>query len=246
MPPAPGPGQILVKINWLVPGTFEEYCLTDGRYATRIPDGVKDEEAGPIMCGGVTAYVACKRASAQPGEWIVMIGGGGGCGHFGIQYAKAMGLRVIAIDGGEEKGQLCKQLGAEEYLDFTQRKDLAADVLRLTTWGAHAVIVFSASPEGFAVAPSMCRPGGTVVSVGLPTDTSVVVGALPGVLARKRLNIVGSITGTLEDIAEAMDFTARGAVRPVLHRATLADVDEVCRLMNEGKILGRAVLKVAS
>lgn len=42
-------------------GTFQEYCLTDGRYASKIPDGVKDEEAGPIMCGGVTAYTACKR-----------------------------------------------------------------------------------------------------------------------------------------------------------------------------------------
>ena len=106
-----------------------------------------------------------------------------------------MGMRVIAIDRGAEKRKLCEESGAEVYLDLAQVEDLAGEVMRITTYGAHAVIVFSASPEGFAVAPSMCRPGGTIVSVGLPTTT--VAWATPGVLARRRLNIVGSITGTL-------------------------------------------------
>jgi len=64
--------------GFTVAGTFQEYCLTDARYATRLPDGVKDEEAGPIMCGGVTAYVACKRSKVLPGQWIVIPGAGGG------------------------------------------------------------------------------------------------------------------------------------------------------------------------
>jgi len=81
---------------------------------------VKDEEAGPIMCGGVTAYTALKRSEVRPGQWVVLPGAGGGLGHFAVQYAKAMGMRVIAIDGGEEKRKLCKDLGAEEFIDFTQ------------------------------------------------------------------------------------------------------------------------------
>lgn len=63
------------------PGTFQEYVVTDGRYCTRIPEGVTDEEAGPIMCGGVTAYTACKRSAVKPGQWMVVIGAGGGLGH---------------------------------------------------------------------------------------------------------------------------------------------------------------------
>lgn len=58
-------------------GTFQEFCLTAARYATRIPDGVSDEEAGPLMCGGVTAYTACKRSKVRPGQWIVLPGAGG-------------------------------------------------------------------------------------------------------------------------------------------------------------------------
>lgn len=102
-----------------VPGTFQEYCATDARYATKIPDGVMDEEAGPIMCGGVSMYAALKVSNVSDGQWIVIQGAGGGCGHFGIQYAKAMGIRIIAVDGGSAKRQLCLDLGAEHYIDFT-------------------------------------------------------------------------------------------------------------------------------
>jgi propanol-preferring alcohol dehydrogenase len=72
------------------PGTFQQYALSDGRYTTRIPDGVSDEEAAPIMCGGVTAYSACKRSGVRPGQWVVLPGAGGGLGHFATQYCKAM------------------------------------------------------------------------------------------------------------------------------------------------------------
>jgi propanol-preferring alcohol dehydrogenase len=74
------------------------------------------------MCGGVTAYVACKRSAVKPGQWIVLPGAGGGLGHFAVQYAKAMGMRVIAVDGGDEKRDLCKKLGAEAFIDFTTTK----------------------------------------------------------------------------------------------------------------------------
>jgi propanol-preferring alcohol dehydrogenase len=155
------------------------------------------------MCGGVTAYTACKRSAVRPGQWLVVTGAGGGLGHLGLQYAKAMGMRVIAIDGGEEKAKLCKDLGAEEYLDYTSVKDMAVEITRITKYGAHAVIVFAASKESYAAAPGFVRPGGTVVAVGLPADPSVVAGAPPIMLALKRLNIVGSVTGTSKDVEEA-------------------------------------------
>lgn len=106
--------------GFTTPGTFAEYVPTDARYATRLPDSVKDEEAGPIMCGGVTAYAALKKSQVRPGQWIVIPGAGGGLGHLAVQYAKAMGMRVIGIDGGDEKRDLCLKLGAEHFIDFTK------------------------------------------------------------------------------------------------------------------------------
>jgi propanol-preferring alcohol dehydrogenase len=121
-------------------------------------------------------------------------------------------MRIIAIDGGDEKRDLCKKLGAEEFIDFTQVSDPAAEVMKLTKYGAHGVIVTAATKEAYASAPGFLRPGGTVVAVGLPKDPTVLAGAPPLMLCLRKLNIVGSVVGTLKDVEEALDFTARGLV----------------------------------
>ena len=121
-------------------------------------------------------------------------------------------MRVIAVDGGDDKRDLCKRLGAEEFIDFTNTQDIAAEIMRITTYGAHGVIVTAATKEAYASAPGMLRPGGTVVAVGLPKDPSILAGAPPLMLCLKKLNIVGSVVGTLKDVEEALDFTARGLV----------------------------------
>lgn len=227
-------------------GTFQQYLCADARYSSKLPDGVKDEEAGPIMCGGVTAYVACKRSGVKPGQWIVLPGAGGGLGHFAVQYARAMGMRVIAIDGGDAKRDLCKKLGAEVFIDYTSTKDIQAEVMRITGYGAHAVLVTAATKEAYASAPGLLRPMGSVVVVGLPKDPSVVAGAPPIMMALKRLNIVGSVVGSLKDVEEALDFTARDLVHPILTRGKLTDLDDFMDKMNKGQLPGRAVLEVAA
>ncbi|PLB53818.1 putative alcohol dehydrogenase [Aspergillus steynii IBT 23096] len=235
-----------VNSGFSAPGTFQEYCLADGRYTSRIPEGVKDEEAGPIMCGGVTAYTACKRSAVQPGQWIVLPGAGGGLGHLAIQYARAMGMRVIAIDGGEQKRELCMKLGAEVVIDFTTTSDIAAEIMTVTKYGAQGVIVTAATKQAYALAPTFLRPNGTVVVVGLPKDASILAGAPPLLMALKRLNIVGNITGSLKDVEEALDFTARGIVHPVLSKGKLEDLNSWMEKLKNGQLAGRAVLQVAA
>ena len=153
-------------------------------------------------------------------------------------------MRVIAIDGGDEKKELCKKLGAEEFIDFTTCADIPAEVMKITTYGAHGVLVTAATKEAYAGAPALLRPGGTIVAVGLPKDPTVMAGAPPLMMALKRLQVVGSVTGTLRDVNDCLDFTARGLVRPILTKGTLDDVDKYCVLMIAGKLPGRAVLKV--
>ena len=121
-------------------------------------------------------------------------------------------MRVIAIDGGDEKRDLCKKLGAEEFIDFTKVKDIPAEVMKITKYGAHGVLVTAASKEAYAQAPMLLRPQGTLVAVGLPPDPTVVAGAPPMLMCLKALNVVGSVVGTLVDVDEALDFTARDLV----------------------------------
>lgn len=226
------------------PGTFQQYVATDARYATRLPDAVSDEEAGPLMCGGITGYVACKRSGVKPGQWIVHMGAGGGLGHLGLQYAKVMGMRSIAIDVGAEKEELCKKLGAEVYIDAAKSEDLIKQVTEITTYGAHGAIVFAPTKQCYETAPYLLRPGGTMVAVGFPKDPTILAGAPPTILAMRKLNIVGSVTGTLKEVEEMLDFTARGLVHPILIKGKLNELDKYVDLVTEGKISGRVVLKV--
>lgn len=173
------------------------------------------------------------------------MGAGGGLGHLAIQYAKVMGMRIIAIDGGKEKEKLCLSLGAEHFIDYTSTQDIPTEVLRITTYGAHGVAVFATSAQSYATAPFLLRPGGTVVAVGIPTDQTVIAGAPPGFLSMKRLNVVGAVTGTLKQVDEALDFVARGLVKPTLIHGTLHDVDDIFQKIGAGQLAGRAVIKIS-
>lgn len=88
---------------------------------------------------------------------------GGDLGHFAVQYAKAMGMRIITVDSGAGKEKLCKSLGAEEFIEFITYKDIPAEVMRITTYGMHGVPVAAAAKEGYATVPMMLWPGGTMV-----------------------------------------------------------------------------------
>ncbi len=93
------------------------------------------------MCSASTAYASIKESKLRPGQWAVFPGGGGGVGIQGVQLAVAMGLRVIVVDTGAERKDLCGKTGAEHFIDFNGAEDPAAEVLKLTGGGAHGVFV---------------------------------------------------------------------------------------------------------
>ncbi len=88
------------------------------------------------------------------GEWIA-ISGIGGLGHVAIQYAKAMGLHVVALDVTEEKLALARSLGAELAIDASA-PDVIAQVRKQTGGGAHGVLVTAVSPPAFSQLCSSC------------------------------------------------------------------------------------------
>ncbi|CAK7198470.1 hypothetical protein SEUCBS139899_001131 [Sporothrix eucalyptigena] len=123
------------------PGTYQQYLVTPAIYTSRIPDGVPDEVAGPIMCSASTMHRSLVESGLKPGNWVVFPGGGGGVGIQGIQLARAMGMRPIAIDGGEAKKSLCLSMGAEAFVDFKETADVAAEVIKIADGiGAHGVL----------------------------------------------------------------------------------------------------------
>ena len=106
-------------------GSFQQYATADAVQAAKIPAGTDLANVAPILCAGVTVYKALKTADLSAGQWVAISGAGGGLGSLAVQYAVAMGLRVLGIDGGEEKGDFVKSLGAEVYVDFLKEKTLS-------------------------------------------------------------------------------------------------------------------------
>jgi propanol-preferring alcohol dehydrogenase len=117
--------------------------------------------------------------------------------------------------------------------------------MRITAHGAYGVIVTAAFKEGYITAPLILRPAGTMVCVGISKDPTVIAGAPPIVIVLRKLNVVGTVVGTLKDAEEALDFTARGLVHSIFKKGTLKNLDLFCELIQTGKLAGRAVLKIA-
>ncbi|SDS84664.1 alcohol dehydrogenase AdhP [Corynebacterium timonense] len=224
--------------GYTVNGSFGEYMLVDTRYAPLIPEGADPVEVAPILCAGVTVYKALKVTETKPSQFVV-ISGVGGLGHLAVQYARAMGMRVIAVDIADEKLDLAQRVGAE-YTVNAREKDPAAAVQEYTEGGSHGVLITAVHPQAFGQALEMVRKNGTVVFVGLPPgefSVPIFESVLRGVTLR------GSMVGTRQDMAEALGFYARGEVTPHVTACGLDEVNDVFARMEENKIEGRMSIK---
>lgn len=223
-----------------IDGTFQEYCVSYVNHVTPIPEALPSDEAASILCAGVTTYRAIKYSQTVPGDWIVLPGAGGGLGHLAIQYAKVRGLRVIAIDSGEEKKKLCEALGADAWIDFKETKDVVQDVKTITGGeGAHAAVVTAASSSGYTQAVDYLRSGGTLMAVGLPGQGNLSASIFYTVF--KSINILGSYVGNRQDAVEALEIASRGQVKVHFSLKHLHTLPEVYEGMKEGKVAGRIV-----
>jgi propanol-preferring alcohol dehydrogenase len=105
----------------------------------------------PVLCAGITVYKGLKESGARPGQTVAIVGAGGGLGSLAQQYAKVMGLRIIAIDSGEEKKKMCEQLGSHAFVDFATSQNVVKDVQAATEdgLGPHAVILVAVNEKPF-------------------------------------------------------------------------------------------------
>ncbi|GAA6051168.1 hypothetical protein JCM3770_002571 [Rhodotorula araucariae] len=231
--------------GYSVDGSFQQYAVSFARHLTPIPDGLPLEVAAPILCAGVTVWKAIKQSNTKPGDWLVISGAGGGLGHLAVQYANAIGLRVVGIDTGEDKRKLLASYGADKFIDFKAHLEpgaLIEEVKRVCDGvGPHAAVITSAGGAAYNDALEYLRPHGTLVAVGLPPDTTINANVFFTVF--KALRIVGSYVGNRQDAIEALDFAVRGKVTPMLEIQDLDKLPEVYERMEKGAVAGRIVLK---
>ena len=224
-------------------GSFQQYATAKAVHAAKIPQGTDLAQIAPVLCAGITVYKALKVSEAVPGNWVAITGAGGGLGSLAIQYAKAMGFRVLGIDTGDSKAKLCEELGAEAFVDFAKTKDLVADVTKVTGGGPHAVIHVAVAERAITQSTEYIRPTGVIVLVGLPAGAYSKSEVFSQVV--KSYSIKGSYVGNRADSAEAIDFFTRGLVKTPIKVVGLSELPEVYELMQKGAIVGRYVVDTA-
>lgn len=217
-----------VGVPWLYSACGHcEYCLS--AWETVCPEA---QFGGYTRNGGF--------AEARPGEWIA-IAGAGGLGHLAIQYAKAMGLMVCAVDVDESKLAHATSLGADVVVNALDG-DAASVVKKKTGGGAHGVLVTAASLNAFQQGVAMTRKRGTCVLVGLPPGDFPV--PLFDVVANC-ISVRGSFVGTRADMAETLAFAAEGKVKADIELQPLTAINDVLVRLENGEVPSRVVLDFA-
>ena len=218
-----------------IDGGYAEMMIAEARAIAAIPDELSSADAAPLLCAGITTYNALRNAGLRGGD-LVAVQGVGGLGHLGIQYARHMGFRTVAIGRGSDKEKLAKDLGAHVYID-TAVDDATAVLQRMG--GARAIL--ATAPSGSAMGPLISSLGnrGKLIVVGVPPDP-IQVNAFPLVFGGR--SVYGALTGTAIDQEDTLAFSVLENIRPMIETAPLEQAADAYGRMMQGKARFRIVL----
>jgi propanol-preferring alcohol dehydrogenase len=218
-----------------VDGGYAEVMIAEARAISSVPDELTSAEAAPLLCAGITTYNALRNAGLRGGD-LVAVQGVGGLGHLGIQFARHLGFRTVAIGRGRDKEKLAKDLGAHVYID-TAAEDVVAVLQRMG--GARAILATGTSGSAMgSLVPGLSAHGKLIV-VGVPQDP-IQLNAFPLVFGGR--SIYGSLTGTPIDGEDTLAFSVLENNRPMIETLPLEQAADAYTRMMEGKARFRMVL----
>jgi alcohol dehydrogenase/propanol-preferring alcohol dehydrogenase len=233
-------GQLIDCVNMGIPGVtmdggYADYVVVRAAALARLPDDLMPEDAGPLLCAGITTFNALRTSGAVGGARVAILGIGG-LGHLGVQFARHLGFETVAIARGREKEALARQLGAHHYLDSTDG-DPAAKLRELG--GADLILSTVTSSEAMGAVFGGLRPEGKLMIVGgsmepLPVPAAMLIGG--------DKVIEGHASGTSIDSEDTLRFSAMTGVRPMIETLPLERAAEAFERMMSGQARFRMVL----
>ena len=216
-------------------GGYQQYMVAPVEALAPIPDSLKDTDAAPLLCAGITTYNALRHSGALPGD-LVVIQGIGGLGHLGIQFANKSGYNVVAIGRGAENAALAKKLGANVYIDSSSTN--AAEALE-RMGGARVILATAPSSKAMSALIDGLGPNGKLVVIGATFDPIEVT---PTQLISGSRTIQGWAAGTAADSEDTLHFAELTGVRPMIETYALESAGEAYARMMSGKAQFRVVL----
>ena len=218
-----------------VDGGYAEVMIAEARGIASIHDELSSAEAAPLLCAGLTTYNALRNAGLRGGD-LVAVQGIGGLGHLGIQFARRMGFRTVAIGLGRQKEKLAKDLGAHVCID-TAAEDTAAALQRMS--GARAILTTGTSGATMGSLVSGLATRGNLIVVGEPQD-QIQLNAFPLIFGGR--SIYGTLTGTAIDNEDTVAFSVQENIRPMIETVPLEQAADAYAHMMQGKARFRMVL----
>ncbi|MFI5449507.1 MAG: alcohol dehydrogenase catalytic domain-containing protein [Candidatus Bathyarchaeia archaeon] len=212
-------------------GSHAEYMLAYADSTMLLPEGLSYEQAAPIFCAGYTVWGGLRFADPKPHESIAVVGIGG-LGHLAVQYSKAAGFKTIAVTHSPDKKELAGKLGSDIVVSNGEELRSAG--------GADVLLATSNSYQSVTDALKGLRPDGRAVIMGVSTDPlSLTAGDLIG----KRIRIIGSQQNGSEYLYEALDYVAKGKVKPIIETYPLSGIAQAYDKVANGTVRFRAVIK---
>lgn len=222
-----------------IDGGYAEVAYARASGLVRIPEGISAIDAAPLLCAGLTTFVALQRTATRAGA-LVAVQGIGGLGHLALQYARSLGHRVVAVARGTQKEPLARQLGADEYIDSSSTDPGAA----LSALGGASLIIATAS-SGASMNPLVrgLAPNGTLVVVGAAPDPLTI--ATPDLIFGTH-SVMGSLTGSSIENEDNLAFSLAHGIRPSVEVVPFSEAPQAYERMLSGEARFRVVLDVAS
>ncbi len=219
-------------------GGYAECVVVPAEAVALMPDDLPSDEAAPLLCAGITVFNALRNSDARAGA-LVAVQGIGGLGHLGIQYARQMGFRTVAIGRGGDKEPLAKKLGAHEYID-TSAGDPAQALQKMG--GAHVILATAPDSKSISALVNGLGPRGTLLVVGASMESLTVT---PLQLIPGSKTVRGWASGTARDSQDTLEFSSLSGVRPMIERYPLEKAAEAYQQMISGKARFRVVLTMS-
>jgi D-arabinose 1-dehydrogenase-like Zn-dependent alcohol dehydrogenase len=216
-------------------GGYGEYVIVPEEAVAAIPEGLPADEAAPLLCAGITTFNVLRHSGATAGQ-LVAVQGIGGLGHLGIQYARQMGFRTVAIGRGADKKTLALKLGAHEYVD-TNAGPPAEALQKLG--GANVILATAPDSKSISALVDGLGPSGKLLVIGADQNPLTIT---PLQLIGPRRSILGWPSGTAKDSEDTMQFSALTGVRPMIERFPLEKAAEAYERMISGKARFRVVI----
>jgi len=216
-------------------GGYEQYMVAPAEAVAAIPDTLRDVDAAPLLCAGITTYNALRHSGALPGD-LVAVQGIGGLGHLGVQFAHKFGYQVAAIGRGPENAALAKKLGASLYID-SQSTNAVEALQKLG--GAQVILATAPSSKAMSELFDGLGPNGKLFVIGASFDPLQVS---PLQLINGSRAIQGWASGTAADSEDTLRFAELTGVRPMIETYPLEKAGEAFARMMSGKAQFRVVL----